>query len=287
LNRRTADVHDNPENLDLRQAQWGADAETLLDTGWSQAPVKARSHDRILLDIVLGVLPPGARIDEQGLAHSYDAGLLSVRQALGRLSLEGFIIRTPRGGTRVAPIDAMEVRQILEVRRLLEPHAAALAAEFASPEDIDALGRAFEGAEAAIHAGDYRTLFLMDNAFHSRLARASGNPALAGLISPLQLKAARLWACSMAAGEGPENQIAVDQAEVDAHRALVKLIAKRDTSGARAAMLKALGVVRTDVDRRSVLTGAGQGGEMLSVASRAGNTFAAALAPCGPRRLSL
>jgi DNA-binding GntR family transcriptional regulator len=259
-------VRDNPEILDLPRVELTAASEARLDTGRPPASVKAQAYDRILLDIVMGVLRPGAPVDEQGLAHRYDGGLVNVRRALERLSFEGLLIRGPRGAARVALIDAMEVRQILDVRRLLEPHAAGLAAEFASPEDIDALGRVFDGAEAAIQAGDHRTLFLMDNAFHSRLARASGNPALASLIPSLQLKAARFWACSMAAGEGPKNQVAVDQAEVDAHRAVVKLIAKRDTAGARAATLKALGVVRADIDRRSALAAGGRGREMLSVA---------------------
>jgi len=254
-------VNDNSETSDRPHGEFGAGAETPGDTLWSldpqkapeKPPGKAEVYDRILLDIVLGVLPPDARLDEQGLAESYDAGLAAIRRALERLSLDGLIHREAPGCTRVAPIDAIEVRQILEVRRLLEPHAAALAAEYASPEDIDALGHVFDGAEAAIRIGDYRTLLLMDHAFHVRLARASGNCALASLIAPLQLKAARLWACAMAAGQGPANQIAVDQAEVDSHRAMVKLIAMRDASGARTATLRALGGVRHDVDRLSSL----------------------------------
>ncbi len=245
-------VH-RPDISDRHDAAFGADAEAHLDSGWSPDLAKAQVYDRILMDIVLGILAPGAALDEQTLAHDYEASLAAIREALGRPALEGLIIRKPRAGARVAPIDAFEARQVLEVRRLIEPHAAALAAEFASPEDIEALDHVFDDAEAAIRSGDYRTLFLMDHEFHVRLARASGNPALARIIAPLQLKAARFWACSMAAGEGPENRVAVDQAEVDSHRAMVKLISKRDTAGARAAAMKALGVVRHDVDRLSAL----------------------------------
>src|SRR5439155_1943548 len=92
---------------------------------WSPDLLKARVYERILLDIILGELPPGGRLDEQDLARRYGAGLAGVRDALGRLALEGLVARRARAGTSVAPLDLLEVRQAVEARRLIEPHCAA------------------------------------------------------------------------------------------------------------------------------------------------------------------
>ena len=74
-----------------------------LSEDWSPELQKARVYEQILLDIILGELPPGGRLDEQALVRRYDAGLAGVRDALGRLALEGLVIRRARAGTNVAP----------------------------------------------------------------------------------------------------------------------------------------------------------------------------------------
>src|SRR5580658_3839799 len=139
---------------------------------WSPDLLKARVYERILLDIILCVLPPGSRLDEAELARRYDAGLAGVREALGRLALEGLVVRRARAGTTVASLDLLEVRQAVEARRLIEPHCAALAAVNAGPDDIARLRGAFDGADAAVRANDAVSLVGMDQRFHEAIARA-------------------------------------------------------------------------------------------------------------------
>ena len=203
---------------------------------WSPDLLKARVYDQILLDIILGVLAPGSRLEEQVLTRRYDAGLAGIRDALGRLALEGLVDRRPRAGTTVSPLDLIEVRQGFEARGLIEPHCAALAALHATPDDLAALTGAFDGGEAAIRANDHRALVDMDQRFHTALARASGNATLARILIPLQYKATRYWVYSMAS-DTEEERIA----EIGRHREVANCIARRDAEGARAAMLAVLG----------------------------------------------
>jgi len=135
------------------EAATGAEAQAGL-VGWAPELQKAKVYEQILLDVILGKLAPGSRLDEQALALRYDAGLAGVRDALGRLALEGLVVRKPRAGTTVAPLDLLDVRQDFEARRLIEPHCAALAAQNATAADIAALRRAFDGCEAAARDGD-------------------------------------------------------------------------------------------------------------------------------------
>lgn len=211
---------------------------------WSPDLQKARVYEQILLDIILGELAPGARLDEQALCRRYDAGLAGVRDSLSRLALEGLVVRRARAGTTVAPLDVIEVRQAYEARSLIEPHCAALAAANAGPQDIAALRAAFDGAEDAIRANDVRTLVAMDQRFHAALARAGRNATLARIIIPLHHKAARFWIFSMA-DDTEEERIA----EIQHHRHLAELIAEGDIDGARDAVAAVLGVFSDNLKR--------------------------------------
>ncbi len=107
------------------------------------------------------------------------------------------MVRRPRVGTVVAPLDLGEIENAFEVRRLLEARTAALRAQSAKPEDRLAIGAAFDGAEAAIAAGDYRALLAMDHAFHRAVAFATQNATLARFIIALQNVATRYWIWQM------------------------------------------------------------------------------------------
>src|SRR5579875_28251 len=125
------------------------------DGDWSHGLLKARVYEQILLDIILGELRPLGVLEEKALGARYAAGIAGVREALGRLALEGLVLRRPRVGTVVAPLDIREIEHAFEVRHMLEARTAALAAQNAAPEDLAAICHAFDGAEAAVEAGDF------------------------------------------------------------------------------------------------------------------------------------
>jgi DNA-binding GntR family transcriptional regulator len=203
---------------------------------WSPGLQKAQVYESILLDVILGVFPPEARLDEHGLAERYGVGLAGVREALGRMALEGLVARKARAGTTIAPIDRKEMRQIFEVRRRIEPYCATLAAENATEENIAALRRTVDGADEAIADSDFRTLVLMDLRFHAQIARSSENCTLARILIPLQHKAARFWAYTLR-----RTSTGLSTADFGEHRAVMEAIACRDGVAAHAAVLRVLG----------------------------------------------
>jgi DNA-binding GntR family transcriptional regulator len=203
---------------------------------WAPGLQKARVYEQILLDIILGDLQPMHVLDERALAKRYAAGLAGVRDALGRLALEGMVVRRPRVGTIVAPLDIREIEQAFEVRHMLEGRAAALAARNAEAQDIAEITGAFDGAEAAIAAADFRTMLSMDRTFHRAVAFATGNVALARFIVSLQNLATRFWIWEMEK-QSPEDQLK----DVALHRALGAAIAAHDAEAAEAAALRLVG----------------------------------------------
>ncbi len=214
---------------------------------WSPDLQKAKVYERILLDLILGELAPGARLDEQSLAARYEAGLAGVRDALGRLALEGLVIRRARSGTLVAPLDLVELRQGYEARALIEPHCAGLAARHASKVEAEAIFDAFEGGEEAARNRDLPLLVAMDQRFHAAVARASQNLSLARILIPLQHKAARFWVFSF--NGATEAELLSD---IEQHRDVARVIASGDVEGARTAMMRVLNVTPEVVQRPTV-----------------------------------
>ena len=209
---------------------------SVIDGDWAPGLLKARVYEQLLLDIILGELKPMSVLDERVLAGRYAAGLAGVREALGRLALEGMVVRRPRVGTVVAPLDIREIEHAFEVRHLLEARTAGLAARNATAEDIAAISSAFDGAEAAIVASDFRAMLAMDRAFHRAVASATHNPTLARFVVSLQNVATRFWIWAMEK-QSPEAQLE----DVRLHRELAAAIAARDVTAAEAAAARLVG----------------------------------------------
>ncbi len=217
--------------------------ESRLDD-WSPQLLKSRLYGQLLVDIIIGRLMPGERLDERVLAKRYGGGLAGIREALARLALEGLVLRRARVGTMVAPLDLMEAREAFAARALVEVECAGLAARFATAADVTSMRAALERGEAAIAKNDVRGLAAMDEAFHVAVAQASHNRILAKMVTTLHHQTARFWLNTKQEPSPQENRRALAQ-----HRALIDAIARHDVEGARTEMRKALGDFPSDVRR--------------------------------------
>ena len=217
--------------------------DSMLD-GWSPRLLKSRLYGQLLVDIIVGRLAPGERLDEQALAKRYGGGLAGIREALARLALEGLVLRRARVGTMVAPLDLMEAREAFAARALVEIECAGLAARVASEADIAAIRATLEGGENAIAKNDVRALAAIDEAFHVAVAQASHNRVLAKMVMTLHHQTARFWLNTMQEPSLEENRHALAQ-----HRALAEAIANHDAHLAREAMGEALGDFPADIKR--------------------------------------
>jgi DNA-binding GntR family transcriptional regulator len=126
------------------------------------------------------------------------------------------VVRRPRVGTVVAPLDLREIENAFQVRHMLEARTAALAAEKASEVDLVAITSAFDGAEAAIAAGDVRAMLVMDRNFHKAVAAATQNPTLARFVVSLQNVATRFWIWAMER-QSPDDRDAAAAEAAAAH----------------------------------------------------------------------
>ena len=106
-----------------------------------------RVQDQLREAILTGGLEPGARLRAEALAERLRSSRTPVREALLLLAREGLVEIEPRRGATVRAFDAADVSELYEVRALIEPHAAGLAAERIT---ADELGRLLEAIERSL-----------------------------------------------------------------------------------------------------------------------------------------
>ncbi len=135
--------------------------------------------------ILAGSLLPGTRISEPGLAQELGVSRTPVREALQRLSQEGLVELLPNRGARVRVLSANEVREVYDVRALLEGEAAALAACNATPAELDNLERLLKALDA-LPKDDYNQQMQVDFDFHTALVEAAHNKTLARIYADLR-----------------------------------------------------------------------------------------------------
>lgn len=131
---------------------------------------------RSLLDAISdGSLAPGQRIVQEDIAQQLAVSRQPVLQALRLLKKDGFVQDAPGRGLQVAPLDAVAIRNIYEVRGALDALAARLAARRRFRMDPALL----EAGRAAARGDNVAAMIDADLAFHRALYEAAGNPLIA------------------------------------------------------------------------------------------------------------
>lgn len=225
-------------------------------TGASDRSATAQAYDHLKQSILTNRLSPGAELREGVLAETTGFGRTPVRDALRRLVHEGFVEVRPRQGYRVSAVSIASVRDLFEMRLLLEPAAVGLAAERATEEELAALHPLAHETYDPEVSGSYEQ-FLRDNRdFHVRIARAAGNERLAMTLQVLLEEMQRLFVIGV---RGAELATEVMHEHHDLHDALLA----RDAQRARAIV-----VSQIEASRERILEG------LVQTSSRPGRAAA-------------
>jgi DNA-binding GntR family transcriptional regulator len=169
------------------------------DDGSRFLPARRALADDVY-DAVLGllmdqVIEPGSRASIDGIARQLNVSPTPVREALARLESEGLVVKQALKGYTAAPLlDSEGLRQLFEMRRLLEPTAARLAVERLTPEalaELERLAVEMHRSGEASQAGedrfqDYKDFMNQDAQFHKLIAEHSGNALLSDAIVRLR-----------------------------------------------------------------------------------------------------
>ncbi|WP_454918909.1 GntR family transcriptional regulator [Xanthobacter sediminis] len=130
----------------------------------------------------------GERLSEARLSEELGVGRSPIRTALSRLRSEGWIAVSPQSGTYIRALTVREIREVTELRLLLEMHAAEAAALSMSDETLKALRAAFDTHAARIAGGDADAFIAVDNQLHAAIYDAAANSLVQQILLDLRDK---------------------------------------------------------------------------------------------------
>lgn len=153
-------------------------------TADNAATLSDRIYSRIRGDVILGRLAPGKRLTLDRMREAYGTSIGTLREVLNRLSSEGFIAAEGARGFEVAPASIENLREVADIRQVLERHALR---ESFEAGDIEWEGRIVAAhhklaiVEQRMIAGDQRESEAWkryDAGFHNALISACGSKLL-------------------------------------------------------------------------------------------------------------
>jgi DNA-binding GntR family transcriptional regulator len=164
----------------------------------SHAPAltkKQQAYQRLRGELLSHSLLPGDRLSEIPLAARLGVSRIPLREAIDQLASEGLVERVPGLGSHVRSASPKVLREIYEMREVLECFTVEKAAGKMSGADLGRLGDLCAEIQAAL--GEYRRrkkwtpelrerLLSADIAFHQTIAGAAGNEQIQKEIERLQ-----------------------------------------------------------------------------------------------------
>jgi len=222
--------------------------------------VLGNTLDLLGVAIMSGRYAPGASIPpEPLLGEELGVSRTVVREAVKSLVAKGLVTTGPKVGTRVLPAEQWNwfdpdvvvwqsqvgltrefLRDLQELRRVVEPAAVRMAAERATAEDIAGIEAAYEGMRHAVEeGGDYVT---HDLRFHQGLLRACHNRMVQQMSKALAALLRTSFEISTSRKDGPRLSLPL-------HRAVLDAVIARNPAKAEKAILVLIDGARDDIDQ--------------------------------------
>jgi len=207
---------------------------------------RKRIYEEVLVQLqeylLNGDVVPGQKLpSERELAQTFNVNRVSVREALTVLEANGLVERKVGEGTfRTGAVNfeatplikaitnkERQVREPIQVRRVIEPQLARLAAQNISDEQLETLRDILRRQEERLKQG--KDIIDLDSEFHYAIARATNNSIFVGLLEALDnsLVSTRVTS-NMAQGGGQRGYAA--------HKSIFEALKKRDPDKAEEAM---------------------------------------------------
>jgi len=171
------------------------------------APIREQTTNNIRDAIIQGEFEPGQRLYERELCERTGVSRTSIREALRQLESEGIVTVIPNKGTCVAKLSYDEVKEIYEVRRVLESFAVKLFAERATESQIKKLETVVNRLEKTFHAGRHEDLVKIKDQFYKVLLEGSKNQLIASFLNSINARTAFLRNMSLSSTGRPPKSI--------------------------------------------------------------------------------
>ena len=198
----------------------------------SSATLAERAYRALKHGILRGEFPEGSFLRESEILAKNSIGRTPFREACNRLHNEQLLEAVPRRGYRVAELSFRSVRDLIELRILLEGAAAELAALRASPGEVSILEKQYRDTlRSARTSSGLDTLIEANQAFHLQIAHMTQNRELEATLRGILERSIRL--VYLAASRSREVSHDIESLL----RPILEAIRKKDVPAAREAIL--------------------------------------------------
>jgi DNA-binding GntR family transcriptional regulator len=173
-------------------------------------------------------LEPGELLNESSLSSTLGIGRMPVREAIGRLVTDHFIVVLPRRGTTVASMTMVDIADLFDAREAVECGIARVVARRITDEQLDQMKALTEVADASRGDFDAERFLLDDLAIHRHIVGLMDNALLRNTANTLLLHNLRFWRSFF------RNRTPLGSTMLS-HRDLLHALEQRDGDAAEAA----------------------------------------------------
>jgi|YelNatPaOPRAMG01_1025707.scaffolds.fasta_scaffold01625_19 DNA-binding GntR family transcriptional regulator len=132
-------------------------------------------YEKLKKYIFLGKIKVGELETERGLAERFNMSRTPIREAILRLEKEGLVTVIPREGILIGSLNRFDLKEIFEIRRLLENFSAEKLARIKSDLDLNKLEKIIINSRKKIIKKNYVGFVDLDREFHSTIASLTKN----------------------------------------------------------------------------------------------------------------
>jgi DNA-binding GntR family transcriptional regulator len=192
-----------------------------------RANLNEQVYETLRRRIIVREHGPGDKLSLHELAAELGVSRSPVHHALTRLVAEGMLTVKARRGYFVTPVTRRALLEGFDVRLALEAHAAEVAVDTASDEQVDELRPLLDATAAAVSDEEWDTA---NAAFHEAQVDLAGNALLSRFHRELSI--------NLLMQVIRRGRLERDKRLVDQHRAIVEALEGRDAAAARAAIAR-------------------------------------------------
>ncbi|MEQ8665906.1 MAG: GntR family transcriptional regulator [Rhodospirillales bacterium] len=175
-------------------------------------------------------LKPSQLLDEVALANAFGISRTPMREVIQRLAGEGYLEIEANRGAKVAPMDLATMRHFFQAAPMIYSAAARLAAENATPAQLDELRAIQARIRDAVERGDSPAAAIHNHAFHAFVGEMAQSPYLLPSLGRLLIDHTRLSQRFYKPADAAETDSI--RTAVDQHDAMITAFAAHDAAAA-------------------------------------------------------
>lgn len=195
---------------------------------------RERAYRHLRETVLVDPAVQGTFLNEVELAQDVGVSRTPVREALLLLAADGLIEMVPKRGAYVPPLSGRQIKELMELRTLLEQHAASVT--LASRSVPVAAMRAALAEQESLLTGDAhdndaaREFIEWDRQFHQALVDAAGNELIARTYAGLRTRQVRVGVAALFRTTDRQRAVCAE------HERIVEALAANDEDAAREAI---------------------------------------------------